>query len=115
VAIDDVDEPEEAEHRARSDAARTAAHHRVCEVEGELAQQRDDVDGPRRPAQGKPAAEADHERRPEHRLGAVAEGVDAVQRARRTARHESMQLQFTVESGSAQIDDLLVDPFLLKS
>jgi len=28
---------------------------------------------------------------------------------------KSMQLQFTVESGSAQIDDLFVDPFLLKS
>jgi hypothetical protein len=27
----------------------------------------------------------------------------------------SMQLQFTVESGTAQIDDLFVDPFLLKS
>ena len=28
---------------------------------------------------------------------------------------KSMQLQFTVESGTAQIDDLFVDPFLLKS
>jgi len=28
---------------------------------------------------------------------------------------KSMQLQFTVESGTAQIDDLYVDPFLLKS
>jgi hypothetical protein len=28
---------------------------------------------------------------------------------------KTMQLQFTVESGTAQIDDLFVDPFLLKS
>jgi len=28
---------------------------------------------------------------------------------------KTMQLQFTVESGTAQIDDLYVDPFLLKS
>ena len=28
---------------------------------------------------------------------------------------KSMELQFTVESGTAQIDDLFVDPFLLKS
>jgi hypothetical protein len=28
---------------------------------------------------------------------------------------KSMQLQFTVESGTVQIDDLFVDPFLLKS
>jgi len=28
---------------------------------------------------------------------------------------KSMQLQFTVENGTAQIDDLFVDPFLLKS
>jgi hypothetical protein len=28
---------------------------------------------------------------------------------------KAMQLQFTVESGTAQIDDLFVDPFLLKS
>jgi hypothetical protein len=28
---------------------------------------------------------------------------------------KTMQLQFTVESGTAQIDDLFVDPFLTKS
>jgi hypothetical protein len=28
---------------------------------------------------------------------------------------KSMQLQFTVESGSASIDELFVDPFLSKS
>jgi hypothetical protein len=28
---------------------------------------------------------------------------------------KTMQLQFTVESGTAQIDDLFVDPFLVRS